>query len=220
MFFTECRIFEKKYAKSIMNDFDEKARSWDQNPINEQRSAAIAENLFKRLSVRKDMTALDFGAGTGILSFILADHIATITMMDTSQEMVKVMEEKVLASNHTNLKPVFFDLVKKEFKHEKFDLIFTQMVLHHIENISSLLSRFHDMLNKEGFLAIADLYAEDGSFHGDGFSGHNGFDVQFLTNELGNSGFHGITFEQCFVIQKMTKGGEKDFPVFLMIATK
>ena len=62
-----------------MSDFDEKARSWDSNPTHSKRSAAIAENLQKRLTVNKDMAALDFGAGTGILSFILADHIGTIT---------------------------------------------------------------------------------------------------------------------------------------------
>lgn len=203
-----------------MSVFDEKARSWDSNPAHSQRSAAIAENLQKRLSVNKDMNALDFGAGTGILSFMLADHFASITMMDTSREMVRVMEEKVLASRNTNLEPIFFNLVKNKFNKKKFDLIFTQMVLHHIENIDSLFGRFYDMLNVGGFLAIADLYSEDGSFHGDGFSGHNGFELKYLTNELENAGFHNISFEQCFVIKKMNKEGIRDFPVFLMIASK
>ncbi len=29
-----------------------------------------------------------------------------------------------------------------------------------------ILEKFHDLLNPSGYLAIADLYPEDGSFHG------------------------------------------------------
>lgn len=203
-----------------MSDFDLKARSWDSNPMNAKRSSAIAENLIRRLPLNDKMVALDFGAGTGILSFMLADKLKTITMMDTSREMVNVMLEKVQDSDIKNLSPVFFNLVEKEYGHEKFDLIYSQLVLHHIEDIDSLLNRFGKMINIGGFLAIADLYTENGSFHGEGFVGHSGFDEKELTQKLINAGFSNIEFETCFDVEKMTVEGLKNFPVFVLIATK
>ena len=203
-----------------MSDFDLKARTWDSNPMNAKRSSAIAENMIRRLPLNDKMVALDFGAGTGILSFMLADRLKSITMMDTSREMVNVMQEKVQDSGVKNLSPVFFNLVEKEYGQEKFDLIYSQLVLHHIDDIDSLLNRFGKMINIGGFVAIADLYTENGSFHGEGFVGHNGFDEKELTQKLINAGFSNIDFETCFDVEKMTADGLKNFPVFVLIASK
>lgn len=205
---------------NFMSDFDIKARTWDSNPMNTKRSSAISENMTRRIPLNENMVALDFGAGTGILSFMLADKLKSITMMDTSREMVNVMQEKVQDSGIKNLSPVFFNLVEKEYGLEKFDLIFSQLVLHHIEDVDSLLNRFGKMINDGGFLAIADLYTENGSFHGEGFAGHNGFDEKEMTLKLENAGFKNIEFENCFVVEKMTVDGLKNFPVFVLIASK
>ena len=48
-----------------MNEFDIKAVSWDQNPMHWDRSAAIVNELLKQVNVNKEMTALEYGAGTG-----------------------------------------------------------------------------------------------------------------------------------------------------------
>ena len=127
------------------------------------------------LPLKNEMKALEYGAGTGILSFLLHEKLGSVTMMDSSAEMVKVMGEKVLQRNTANLFPICFNLENGQ-SDQKHDLIFNQMVLHHIASIQSLFERFYNMLLPGGFLAIADLFTEDGSFHGEGFDGHKGFD--------------------------------------------
>ena len=52
------------------------------------------------------MTAMEFGAGTGLLSFILKDHLKEITLIDNSEGMVKVLNEKVLTTKAGNMKVV------------------------------------------------------------------------------------------------------------------
>lgn len=203
-----------------MTDFNKAARSWDSNNIHVQRSEAIATNLLARISLRPEMKALEFGAGTGILSFMLADRFNSILMMDSASEMVAVMQEKVDAGDFKNLKPIFFDMTKKPYELESFDCVFSQMALHHVADTQAILQRFYGLLQNDGILAIADLYQEDGSFHGDGFDGHNGFDVVELEKEMKKAGFQSVQTETCFVVHKMTTEGPKDFPVFLMIATK
>ena len=54
------------------------------------------------------------------------------------------------------------------------------MVLHHVTDIENIIRKFHNLLNPDGHLAIADLYTEDGSFHGKEFTGHKGFDTGFV----------------------------------------
>ena len=167
------------------------------------------------------MTALEFGAGTGVTSFILKDFLKEITLMDNSSEMVKVMNNKIKTSHVKNLKTLNFNIEKEDIKDAKFDFIFNQMVLHHITDIKNIITKFFNLLNPGGFLAIADLYTEDGSFHGEGFTGHKGFDPAELSGLLLKSGSQNITHHQCFVINKeISVGKTKKFNVFLLIAQR
>ena len=202
-----------------MNEFDIKAADWDKNPMHWDRSESITNQMKKLIPLKKHMTALEYGAGTGIASFMLKDYIKEITLMDSSSEMVRAINNKIRTTKVKNLRTLNFDLEHNDYKAGKFDLIFTQMVLHHVTDIENIIKKFYNLLNLGGYLAIADLYTEDGSFHGDGFTGHNGFDIDILTNQIRNKGFTKISHRKCFVINKKISDTEtKEFEVFLLIA--
>lgn len=202
-----------------MNEFDIKASGWDLNPMHWARSEAVVRVLLEMVHLNKDMSVLEFGAGTGITSFLIKDHVKEITMMDSSEKMVKIMDEKISGLNSANLKALFFDLEKENWTGPRFDLVVAQMVLHHVNNIKNITEKFHRLLNTNGFLAIADLYPEDGSFHGAGFTGHNGFDPVKLADNLRHIGFSNIDFRKCFVINKWISDSlTKQFDVFLLTA--
>lgn len=202
-----------------MNEFDIKAREWDQNPMHWDRSRAVTEKLLNAIPVTPAMTALEYGAGTGITGFLLKDHLKEITMMDSSTEMVKIMDEKIRTSGASNLKTVFYDLEKENWKGERFDMIVSQMVLHHVNDIGNIMRKFQLMLNSGGYLAIADLYLEDGSFHGEGFTGHKGFDPEILSAMVRQNGFENVNHQKCFVInKKITDSRTLQFDVFLLTA--
>lgn len=203
-----------------MSEFDNRARTWDENPVHRERSEAIAEKITSRIPLNHQMKALEYGAGTGILGLLLHTKLNSIEMMDSSAEMVNVMKEKKTQLNATNVFPVTFDL-EHEIYEKNFDLIISQMVLHHIADVKSLLRKFYHMLQPGGFLAIADLYTEDGSFHGEGFEGHNGFDPQILRTQLLEIGFTQVVFENCFTIKRIQADNTfKLFPIFLITASK
>ena len=204
-----------------MNEFDIKAAGWDQNKMHWDRSEAIANEIKRMIPLNSEMKVLEYGAGTGITSFLLKDHVKEITLMDNSSEMVRVMSDKIKTSKVKNLKVLNFNLEHSDYKNDRFDLIFTQMVLHHVTDIDLIISRFNKLLNPGGYLAIADLYPEDGSFHGDDFTGHRGFDVEILSNQIRNQGFTNISHRKCFVINKKISDSEtKQFDVFLLISTR
>jgi ubiquinone/menaquinone biosynthesis C-methylase UbiE len=203
-----------------MNLFDTKAQQWDNDPTHWERSEAIAEKMRQTLPITTSMTAMEYGAGTGILSFLLSESFANITLMDSSIEMVKVMQEKVTRSNSPTLSPILFDLEKGEYTDSTYDCIFTQMAMHHVLKIDLVLERFYRLLNPNGYLAITDLYTENGSFHGKGFDGHNGFDPAQLKKSLEKAGFTDISYEPCFVLKRKTDEGLRKYPVFLLTAKK
>jgi tRNA (cmo5U34)-methyltransferase len=204
-----------------MNHFNQVAALWDENNIHWERSKAIATDIQSLLPLSTKWRVLEYGAGTGILSFMLKDSVNEIVMMDSSEEMVKVMQQKVADSDSNTLHPTLFDLEKQSYSGAKFDLLTTQMALHHIMDIPKIIDRFYAILNDKGYIAIADLYSEDGSFHGKGFTGHNGFDPQAMADLLTTAGFKNPQYKQCFILNKQIENGEtKPFPVFLLIARK
>lgn len=204
-----------------MNEFDIKAAGWDSNPMHFERSEAIVKEILKTIPVNSGMTALEFGAGTGITSFLLMNHLKEITMLDNSEEMVRIMKEKIKATGASNLKTFVLDLENGNWTGQKFDMVMTQMVLHHVIDVDNILAKFSGLLNPGGYLAIADLYPEDGSFHGEGFTGHKGFDPAQMSEKLTRLGFINIISRKCFMInKKVTDTETKQFDVFLLTARK
>jgi tRNA (cmo5U34)-methyltransferase len=203
------------------NRFDNIAKDWDKNQIHLQRTEAIAKELIKRCVLNPQMKAMEFGAGTGLLSFALKDYFSEITLMDSSVEMINTTKSKLAESKITHLHPVFFDLEKNDYKEKTFDCIFSQMALHHVNDIEKILLKFHHLLNADSQIAIADLYTEDGTFHDADFTGHFGFDPDNMVSLMEKTGFQKIELQPCFIIKRPDDSGtEKEFPVFLLIAKR
>lgn len=199
-----------------MSEFDVRAREWDKDKMHTERSVAIAGELEKMIPLNHSMRALEYGAGTGILSFLLREHFAEITLMDNSQEMINVCAEKCNYYQTNHILPIWYDLEHSKFE-SKFDIIYNQMVMHHVTGVEAMLHKFYDLLNPGGYLAIADLYPEDGSFHGFDVKVHLGFDPDEIANILREVGFKNTEHKTCFEIKR--ESGLK-FPVFLLVAQK
>ncbi len=199
-----------------MSEFDARAREWDKDKMHIERSAAIAAELERIIPLKPSMKALEYGAGTGILSFLLKDRFSEITLMDNSLEMIKVCAEKVDYFQSQHITPLFFNL-EHQILDVKFDVIYNQMVLHHIVDYQAVIKIFYSLLNPAGYLAIADLYPEDGSFHGLGVNVHLGFDPEILTEILKSEGFKNVEYKTCFEIRRESG---RSYPIFLIVANK
>lgn len=200
--------------------FDRQAQEWDKNPQHLERSQKVAFTMNK-MHPNMQGRALEFGAGTAILSFLLRDKFDEIILMDNSPEMVKVMQRKIEhAHEEQRLKPTLFNLEEDDYQNGLFDVIFTQMVLHHVLPLQKILNRLSQMLKPDGILFIADLYSEDGTFHDDDFQGHHGFDINKLTKHLHKASFIQITHEKAFVVEKIKHDMVRHYDGFLLMAKK
>jgi ubiquinone/menaquinone biosynthesis C-methylase UbiE len=196
--------------------FDSKARQWDDNPLFRERGLMIAEAIRKAVPLQRSMNALDYGCGTGLLSFPLKDELGSILMADSSGGMLKVVNEKIAAQGVSNMTTMKIDFHSDPHPEQRFDLIVTSMTLHHVPDTDHILQVFHDLLNPGGYLCITDLDQEDGSFHGPKVDVHHGFDRDDLSRRAQQAGFSDPQFQTVFSIAKEHTSGTRDYPVFLM----
>ena len=201
-------------------DFDDRAKTWDSDPIKRERAFAVAAAIRQRVPLSSDWRALEYGCGTGLLSFALHAELGRITLADSSPGMLAVLEEKIAAAGFSHLHPLALDLATDPPPAERYDLIYTLMTLHHVADVDRLLRAFRDLLRPGGWLGIADLDQEDGSFHGPGFTGHNGFHRDALRVQLMRAGFGEVDFSTCYAMKKETDRGTREYPLFLAVAAR
>jgi len=204
-----------------MTYFDERAKNWDSDPTKVERAAVVANAIRAALPLNASMTALEYGCGTGLLSFALHSDFASITLADTSQGMLDVLAEKITGAGVENMHPIFLELGSQSLLDSRFDVIYSLMTMHHIPETEAYIQYFHRLLNSGGYLCIADLEKEDGSFHGGNDPLiHKGFERSELQAKLENNGFESIHFSSVFNVKKIVAGHEKTFPLFLLVAKK
>jgi ubiquinone/menaquinone biosynthesis C-methylase UbiE len=200
--------------------FDENARRWDENPVFQERGRQIAAAIRELVPLNPSMTALDYGCGTGLLSFPMKDELGAITLADSSAGMLAVLTEKIAAQGVPNMSVRKLDLLTDPLPNERYGLIYTAMTLHHIPDTDRILGIFHTLLKPGGYLCIADLDKEDGSFHGIEVDVHHGFDRDDLAKKVKRDGYNDIRFRTAFEIVKEQEAGPRAYPVFLMAARR
>jgi ubiquinone/menaquinone biosynthesis C-methylase UbiE len=200
--------------------FDSKAHQWDTNPVFRERAEKIAAGIRAAVPLSGSMTALDYGSGSGLLTFPLRNELGHITLKDSSAGMLAVAAEKIAAQGVANMSVRQADLTAEPLPDERYDLIYSSMTLHHIPDTDTILKTFHDLLNPGGWLCIADLDLEDGSFHGLSVDVHHGFDRTELGRKLALSGFDAPRFATVFEIEKEQVEGKRAYPVFLMVTRR
>jgi 2-polyprenyl-3-methyl-5-hydroxy-6-metoxy-1,4-benzoquinol methylase len=200
-------------------DFDARAATWDDDPAKVLRAQAIADAIARDVALTPTMEALEYGSGTGMLGFMLRPRFADVTLADLSDGMLAVASTKIAAAGDTHMRAIKLDLLADPPPERRFDVVFSAMTLHHIPDTQAILRCFHSVLRKPGFLCIADLDSEDGSFHGEGFDGHLGFDRDKLGAMARKAGFDSVRFTTAYEMEKEAAGGTRTFPIFLMVAT-
>jgi 2-polyprenyl-3-methyl-5-hydroxy-6-metoxy-1,4-benzoquinol methylase len=196
-------------------DFDARARTWDTDD-KRYRASRVADRLRAVVNLDRVDRALEYGCGTGLLSFEMKNELAEVVLADTSQGMLEVAQQKITDTGTTHFSVQRLDLGAGDSPGRPFDLIFTLLTLHHIPDTAGILRAFHDCLNSGGHLVIVDLEAEDGSFHGPDVDVHHGFKRNDLTRQLAQAGFTGTVIDDCLQLSRH----ERDYGLFIASARR
>ncbi len=207
---------------SKKNQFDELAKSWDSNPKKVKFAEIIANSIICDVPLNIKMKAMELGCGTGLVTMGLAPKLHSIKALDTSQNMIEILNHKIDKNNIGNISTKKLDKKFSNNLDEKFSFIFSNMVMHHIKDVESLLKELYNSLSPDGYIAISDLDTEDGSFHGDmECIYHYGFSQDEFINSMEKAGFTNCRIRTAHVIKRENPEGDIiEYPVFLSVGQK
>lgn len=199
--------------------FDKASAKWDEEPRRVKLSEELAAAVAAEVGLGPDKDVLDYGCGTGLVTLLLQPLVRSVTGADTSRGMLDVLREKTRKLGLPDVETVLLEPDAGESIPGPYHLVVSCMTLHHIADVESLLRDFRRILRPGGVLAIADLDAEDGSFHGDTIpAAHQGFERREMREMLKEAGFGEVRDLTAAYIDKDSGGGKRTYPVFLMIA--
>ncbi|WP_193114361.1 class I SAM-dependent DNA methyltransferase [Sulfurimonas marina] len=195
-----------------MSQFDKRAENWDKGDIRVNGAKVIADAIENKFVLSDNMVLMDFGVGTGLLGFEIAKKVQKVYGVDTSKGMLDKLEEK--NTPEVSIEAIHQDIVENPLD-MKFHGLISSMTLHHVEDLTKFFQTVKENLHEGGFLAIADLESEDGTFHSDNTGVyHFGFEKDALCKIVENCGFKNVSFENINTINKP----HRDFGVFLLSA--
>lgn len=200
-------------AMADTTNFDDKARDWDTSE-RRQRAQAVAQAIRDRVPLTDQTRVIEVGAGTGLLGLELAEEVGEMVLTDPSAGMLEVTFDKLADGRHPNVSAVRFDLLTDPPPGEPFDLAVSLLVLHHLADTHAALSAVRGLLRPGGWVALADLDAEDGSFHGPDAEGihHQGFDRGAIVELAREVGFSEVAASDA---TQLERDGE-EYGVFLL----
>ena len=201
-----------------MNRFDNLAKIWDSKPARVKGAMTFVDNIKKHLPYDiSSFDVLDYGCGTGLVSFGFANEVTSIQGLDNSSSMVEVYNDKSSKIGLNNIKANIHDINTQDLQASSYDLIVTNMTMHHINNTKEFITKLSNSLKQNGYLCIADLKTEDGTFHSDNTGVmHFGFELQNIQNYFEQNNLKNIKIDLLETINK----GDKSYEVFCIVAQK
>jgi 2-polyprenyl-3-methyl-5-hydroxy-6-metoxy-1,4-benzoquinol methylase len=199
-----------------MSCFDAKAATWD-TPERVMRAAAVADAIRAEVPLDRGLRMIDVGAGTGLLGLALAPDVGEVVLAEPSAGMREVLHAKVAALGDPRISVMDLDLAADQPREGTFDLAVSLLVLHHVEDTIAALRSIAALLAPGGRIALADLEAEDGSFHDDPTGiHHHGFERTALAAAAAVAGFLDARVVTATEIEK----DGRSYPVVLLLGTR
>ena len=122
-------------------DFDAMAETWDDDPAKVERARVAAERIVERVAPTPATRLLEYGAGTALVAQRLAGHVGPMTLADPSAGMRAAMAAKVEAGTlPADVRIVDLDLATSPRPADRYDLVVTVQVLHHVTDLDAVLA--------------------------------------------------------------------------------
>ena len=135
-------------------DFNAQANHWDTGR-RKQRAKQISALIREKLEFAGDEVLLDYGCGTGLISFNLSQGVGTVVGYDSSLQMLEVFNSKIDSNKILSTNSL-------ESYNNHFDCVVSSMVFHHIMNLDETLDDIYRILKVDGKLLVVDLDLDDG----------------------------------------------------------
>lgn len=171
---------EENIFNQIANKYDTKERK--------ELANIIVSAVHDEIKTSKIKMLLDYGCGTGLVGLELSNLVDQILFLDSSEQMLEILKEKITQTKIKNAEVMDSDFTKLP-SHLEVDAILVSLVLLHIPDTKQILKFFYSILNVEGKLIIVDFDKNENISHP---KVHNGFTDLELRSLLSDVGFKNI----------------------------
>lgn len=143
----ECT--KREFEKRFLDDYYYNRQTQDENHKN---------MLLSSLHIYEAADVLDFGTGSGYLSFALAKRWKNcrIIGLDIVTETLKANKRIAKGEHLNNIEFISYDGSILPFENNSFDAVMSRYVVHHIPNLQDIFHEFDRVLKPGGQLLIAD----------------------------------------------------------------
>ncbi len=160
MFNTSKRKF-KTVFKQILKEGDNYEIGEAALPAYSHKNPLIDWLFWKRVRIAYDYALhkrsgdkiLDFGCGSGILSYMLAKEGYDVTACDIEFGPLQLVRDKI--NFPSNIDFIEGDILTKNLKDNTFDIIFALDVLEHIDDLEPLHKLFNRLLTPNGVVLVS-----------------------------------------------------------------
>jgi ubiquinone/menaquinone biosynthesis C-methylase UbiE len=118
-----------------------------------------SKSLRELLKIKTSDIVLEIGTGTGELALNISEYCKNVVAIDVSKAMINFARTKAESQNKTNIKFYNAGFLTYENRNESFDIIITQLALHHLTDYWKMmaLKRVYGMLKHEGKFYLRDV---------------------------------------------------------------
>jgi putative AdoMet-dependent methyltransferase len=197
-----------------VDPFADKAAVWD-DPKKLKLGRTMYGALLEKVGPMEGKKILDYGAGTGIQTALLAAGGAHVTALEVSEAMGAELKKKCDVLKGCPEIKIVDDL--KNVSDEQ-DGAVVAMVMHHVVDVASELAKIAKKMKPGAWLAAFDLEKEDGDFHPDGTKGvhHNGFSKEARNWIIEAAGLQLLSDN---IVAEIPKN-DRIYSVFLLLARR
>ena len=142
---------KKLEEKSRKKDWDKVAKKFHKK----NRRDDYKTELLKSLILTEDDTVLDLGCGEGSITIPLSKMVKKVSGIDSSKEMLKLLNERAKQRNITNINTIQMEI--EDIKHKDigdYDVVIASRSLNNIIPIKDTLNEINKIANKYVFITL------------------------------------------------------------------
>ena len=158
--FVETKRKFKSAVQSILTNHNSYQLDEAALPAYAHKNPVIDYIFWQRIKVGYDYALekgskriLDFGCGTGLLSYALGNKGLDVFAIDLHLGPLNLIKEKIIFP--PNVRFAEADLLKYSMEENSFDMIIALDVLEHIENLDAYIIRFMKLLRPDGVILVS-----------------------------------------------------------------
>jgi ubiquinone/menaquinone biosynthesis C-methylase UbiE len=138
--------------------WDERVEAWEDVAAS-RTFLAIRERIVELAEPRSDDSAVDLGAGTGLLTLALAPRVREVVAVDISERMLERLDDLAIADGVHNVDPLVADLRRLPLEDESATLVVSNYAFHHLDDLGKelALAEARRILRPGGRLVICDM---------------------------------------------------------------